>query len=140
MLQVGTAREAVAYAFRKLFVIRSGLNCCARIVTSNTMQSNGSGSDGPAQAALAILAVHLREPDHQIPVLLALGFVPTGPSGDEDIYTLVPRGMELHEYLAIRYHQTFKAKIIAGLPKEGWELTSEHIDRSITESLRPASA
>jgi len=86
-----------------------------------------SGS-GPAQTALAILASHLQEPAHRLPVLLALGYSVEGQIE-------VPRGMELHEYLAVRFHQEFKRRLVSNLPKAGWSLTSAKIDETITSWL-----
>lgn len=34
---------------------------------------------------------------------------------------------------AARHHQAFKARVIGQLPREGWELTSEEIDRVVAE-------
>lgn len=80
-----------------------------------------SGS-GPAQTALAILANHFIDKEHHAPALLALGLTDL-PSEDERM------GNEIHEYLAVRLHQTFKFRVIAGLPREGWELHEDEIDR-----------
>ena len=40
-----------------------------------------------------------------------------------------PSDKALNEYLAVRYFQKFKSRVVARLPYEGWELTGEEIER-----------
>jgi len=83
-----------------------------------------SGS-GPAQTALAILVSHLLIKSNWPPVMAALGLL---KPPDEC------HGVEPHEYLAVCYHQVFKARVIAKLPEDKWELTEEEINNTITRN------
>jgi hypothetical protein len=85
---------------------------------------NGSG---PAQTALAIMVSHLADPRHHAAVMAVLG-ISILPPEDEWL------GLELHEYLAMRYFQQFKFRVVVGLPREGWELSEEDIERLIIET------
>lgn len=83
---------------------------------------------GPAQTAFAILSHHLADQARHASVLAALG-VPADeiPPEEERL------GGTLGDYLALRFFQKFKARVIASLPKEGWELHADEIDRRILE-------
>jgi hypothetical protein len=82
----------------------------------------GFSGSGPAQTALAILVSHLIDPENHVAVLAALG-ISVLPPEEERL------GLQLHEYLAVRYFQKFKSRVVARLPYEGWELTGEEIER-----------
>jgi hypothetical protein len=86
----------------------------------------GYNGSGPAQTALAILVSHLADPKNHVAVFAALG-ISVLPPEDEWL------GLQLHEYLAIRYFQKFKSRVIAQLPYDGWTLTEEDIERLILE-------
>jgi len=83
----------------------------------------GYHGSGPAQTALAILASHLKKEEHRPAVMSALGML-----SPPDAETM---GMDTHEYLAVCYHQPFKALAIAGLDEDQWELTEDEIARLI---------
>jgi len=93
----------------------------------------GYHGSGPGQTALAILVSHLIDPENHRIVLAALG-ISVLPPEDEWL------GLQLHEYLAIRYFQKFKTRVVARLPYDGWELTEEDIERAIAEGVRHVAA
>jgi hypothetical protein len=93
----------------------------------------GYSGSGPAQTALAIMVSHLADERHHADVMAALGM--DGPPAAEDL-----DGQELHVYLALRFYQRFKAKVIAAIPMNtDWELTEEQIAQAIIDSI-PAAA
>lgn len=70
----------------------------------------GYGGSGPAQLALAILVDHF--------------------SKTENIMTtLTPEDQER----AVRLHQDFKARVVAGMPHEGFQLTGDQVERIVKE-------
>lgn len=94
----------------------------------------GYGGSGPAQTALAIMASHLADPKHHGDVMAALGM--DAPPSEEDL-----DGQELHLYLAQRYYQTFKFKVIAAIPMNtDWELTEEQIAQAIIATIPSAAS
>ena len=82
----------------------------------------GYNGSGPAQTALAILVAHLTAPETHAAVLVALGETELPDDGR--------LGLQLHEYLAIRYFQKFKTRVVSRLTQEDWEMTGEDIERS----------
>ena len=93
----------------------------------------GYNGSGPAQTALAILASHLVDPRHHAAVLTVLGVTELPPK-DEWL------GLDsLGDYLAIRYFQQFKCRVVGRLPSAGWKLTDEDIQRLILETAPRSS-
>lgn len=88
----------------------------------------GYHGSGCAQTALAIMASHLAEPKHHVAVMAVLGMHEQPSEDDLD-------GQELGDYLAERYYQKFKARVIAGIAQNtDWELTEEAIEQLIVET------
>jgi hypothetical protein len=90
----------------------------------------GYSGSGPAQLALAILAHHLVDENNHPPVLAALGLSQLPPE-DQML------GIKPNEYLAVVFHQNFKSRVIANLPKEGWALDEDDIERLIMDRVQP---
>lgn len=90
----------------------------------------GYGGSGPAQAALAILAMYLRDTARHEAVRLALGIAAVDDGLDD------PEN-DVGDNLAVRFHQRFKARVIASLPSDGWEMTSDDIERLVAERFTP---
>lgn len=109
------------------------LNPQTKLRKHSTEFSWGYAGSGPAQTALAIMVSHLLDPRHHAAVMAALGMHALPAEEDLD-------GQELHEYLALRYYQQFKFKVIARIPQNtDWELTEEDIERQIAEATQPAA-
>ena len=60
--------------------------------------------------------------------MMALGLAEMPPVSEQ-------LGVDPHEYLAIRYHQTFRSQVLSRFPEEGWEIDEEGLQRLIMAEI-----
>lgn len=92
----------------------------------------GYSGSGPAQLALAILAHHLKhvDKDRLIELKAKLGY---SEYSLEDSPPVLEK-WTWAEWVAVRFHQPLKAKLISGLPQElGFTITTEQVHEALDE-------
>lgn len=101
---------------------RSPLRLRTELVNHSPSFECGSAGSGPAQLAVAICADHLAR--HELraqaaAVSLGLSLAP------------IDGGLTLADRIALTIHQDFKHRVVAALPRDGWDLTDDEVGAAI---------